>query len=345
MKLDDFRKIFRSSFSEREEWQQWFFSEVATDADEVYLSADRAGNAASALLMQPYGFLYRGTVLPAAYISCVATLPEARSQGLASRTMREALADARRRGYALCALIPAEEHLSYFYGRFGFSTVFYADRERYTEVHAFGDAAGEIVEASYDMLHRLELRNGCGVLHSAQDYTEIVADMTIDGETHVIALADADGAEAMLFASVGEEAVVKCLIADNERLAQGALAELRRRIADRRITVFGPPLSGDKAFLTPAGMMRVTDPLKLLSALAASDARLRVAIRLTDDIIAENTACYVIADGTCRRVDAPVKTELEIDSATLAAILFGSHRMGALFGIPSHRPYMALMLD
>lgn len=212
MKLDDFRKIFRSSFSEQEEWQQWFFSKVATDADEVYLSVDRAGNAASALLMQPYGFLYRGAVLPAAYISCVATLPEARSQGLASRTMREALADARRRGYAMCALIPAEEHLSFFYGRFGFSTVFYADRERYTEVHAFGDATGEIVEASYDMLHRLEMRNGCGVLHSAQDYAEIVEDMTIDGETHVIALADADGAEAMLFASVGEEAMVKCLM-------------------------------------------------------------------------------------------------------------------------------------
>lgn len=346
MKLDDFQRIFRSSFDDPEEWQRWFFDNVATDADEVYVSVGRDGKAASALLMQPYGFLYRGAVLPSAYISCVATLPEARSQGLASRTMREALSDARLRGYALCTLIPAEEHLTYFYKRLGFTTAFYADRRRYTGLHEFRDGAGTPVEASFDTLHRLEMRWGCGVLHSQNDYAEIVADMRIDGENHIIAVADADGGEAMLFATVGpDEAKVKCLLADSEALAQGALAELRRRIAEKPVTVYCAPLSGEKAFLTPAGMVRVTDPMPLLSALAASDPKMSLSIRIADKLLTENSGTYILHDGTCRHDDTVAHPDLDIESSTLADILFSNHRTGALFGIPSRRPYMALMLD
>lgn len=346
MKLDDFRNIFRRTFDDTEKWQRWFFASVATDADEVYLSAGRDGNAASALLMQPYDFLYRETIVPAAYISCVATLPESRSQGLASRTLRDALGDARRRGYALCALIPAEEHLVSFYEKQNFASVFYQDFERYTSVHKFQGEVGLSVEPSAAMLHRLEMRCGCGFLHSASDYDEIVADMNLDGESHVIAVADAAGGEAMLFAVVArDEANVKCLLADSEMLAQSALAELRRRVADKAVSVSRPPLSGDKAFLKSKGMARITNPQPLLAALAASDAHLRISINLTDSLLAENSGVYLIDGGRCSRSDQSVKADLEVDVSTLAAILFSNHHMGALFGIPSRRPYMALMLD
>ncbi|MDE6612266.1 MAG: sterol carrier protein domain-containing protein, partial [Muribaculaceae bacterium] len=68
-------------------------------------------------------------------------------------------------------------------------------------------------------------------------------------------------------------------------------------------------------------------------------------INLTDSLLAENSGVYLIDGGRCSRSDQSVKADLEVDVSTLAAILFSNHHMGALFGIPARRPYMALMLD
>ncbi len=136
MKKDDFMAVFRSSFPDGETWRNWFFATEPVKDENIYLSYDGT-RAASALLMQPYRFLYEDTVLDTGYISCVATLPESRSKGLSRANLCNALRDARAKGYSMTELIPAEDHLYYFYSREGFATVFYVDRERYTSLHSF----------------------------------------------------------------------------------------------------------------------------------------------------------------------------------------------------------------
>lgn len=345
MKKKEFQDIFASVFADPPQWRRWFFDEVATDEKQIYIGRDATGKAIGALLMQPYAFAYEGMELPAEYMSCVATRSEARGHGVASRLIAEALADARRRGVAMCALVPAEPHLHFFYRRFGFSTVFYTDCLRFTAVHRFHSGA-EVVEPAFASFSRLEKALGCGVLHSQADFGHVLADLAIDGG-HAVAVRDADGAEAMLFAVAGDSvATVKALMADNEAVVDAALAELRRRVGELMFVVHTPPFSNSKAFLRPYGMLRIADPEQVLGALAAADPKLRYSVRLTDNLIHENSGIYTIRNGECRRPDGyGGHIDLEADIDTLAAILFSDPSIADIFSLPARRPYMTLMLD
>ncbi len=347
MKKTDFQRIFKACFSDSARWQEWFFANVASDEADMMLRYDANGRAASALLMQPYDFLYEGSVLPARYISCVGTMPEARSKGLASAVMKDALDRAVAEGTALLTLIPAQDHLYFFYDRLGYATVFYRDRERYTSVHPFAGGRGELVEPSYELFHKLEMELGCGILHSREDYDNILADMAIDGNDAVIAVSDGEGGSAMLFAVADSAQItVKSMLATHRELGLTALAELRRRLGEKPVVVQTPPLSGEPAFLRPAGMMLITNAYALLSAMAAAHPDLKFSVRLTDAAVPANNGVYILAGGRCEKQPLRAgKFDLDVTAPTLAAILFNNHRTGNIFGIPSRRPYMALMLD
>lgn len=349
MKKDDFIAVFRSSFPDGEQWRNWFFATEPVRNENIYLNYE-GHKAASALLMQPYPFIYEETVFDTGYISCVATMPEFRSKGLARKNLHNALRDARAKGYAMTELIPAEESLYYYYAVEGFATVFYVDRERYTALHEFPQGRGSLVEPTYALFNELELEGGCGILHTEPDYNRILEDLRIDGGAIVLAATDDDGHSAMLFASddADGEVLVKCLIGKSKYARRILLCELRRRVGQRSITVLRPPVSGDKALMQPYGMMRIVNAELLLSALAARHPAMAMNIRLSDPLIAENEGIYELAAGNCVKMDAAVrvhKIDLDISVDTLAGIIFGSHDMGDIFNIPAGRPYMSLMLD
>ena len=345
MKTERFQKIFESAFDDPEAWRKWFFGCVATDPNQIYLDTD-AERASAALLMQPYVFLSQGRKRKSGYMSCIATLPEHRSKGLASKVIKSALRDARSRGYAFCELIPAEDHLYFFYDRLNFATVFYTDCEHYTSLHSFNGGMGAVADTSFALFLGLEMRQGCGVLHSEDDYRNILHDMELDGKAHHIAVLE--GLEgAMLFATEKPRAVeVKCLLADDEKYAVAALAELRRRVGEKTITVKRPPVSGNPALLRSYGMERLTSPMTVLSALAGNHRELRLTIRLHDAELPENTGVYTIRRGECTFEEwHEGKFDLDVTPAVLASILFSSNKAGEIFNIPTRRPYMALMLD
>lgn len=345
MKIKEFHDIYRRVFGDSERWRRWFFSEVV-DESGIYLAREASGKANGSLLMQPYTFLFHGAEIPAGYMSCVATSPEARGRGIAAGLIRQALSDARRDGQALCTLVPAAPHLFYFYARFGFSTVFYVNRERYTALHRFDPCGCSAVMPNYDLFSRLERDFGCGVLHTREQFDHIVADNSIDGGS-VIAVRDADGAGAIVFAVEEDNIVrVKCLLADNAATAEGVLAELRAAAEGKAVTVSLPPLSGEKRFLRPYGMGRVVNPLAILSPVASSHPELRYAIRVTDPILPENNGVYTLRDGESRRPDAfGGHIDLDVTIDILASALFSSEAVGRVLELPARRPYMALMLD
>lgn len=346
MKKKDFQDIFCSAFSDSEAWRKWFFDEIVVDENEIHISRDGTGKAVGALLMQAYDFLYQGYKLPSDYMSCVATRPEARAHGVASRLIGSAMADAKMRGVALCELIPAEEHLFDFYRRFGFATVFYVDRYRYTALHTFNDEDAEFFDPDFLTFNALEHKRGCTVLHSETDFGRILADLAIDGGK-AFAARMPDGTVGMAFAAEADKTIrVKSLLADTASASDAVLAAVRRHFGKMPMIVNGPPLSGEKSFLRPYGMARILDPEQVLGALAAAHPSLNIAIRLSDCILSANNGIYTVRDGQCRRPDAfGGCIDLEISVETLAALLFSSERMAAVFDIPARRPYMSLMLD
>ncbi|MDE6574217.1 MAG: GNAT family N-acetyltransferase [Muribaculaceae bacterium] len=346
MKKKEFEDIFARSFGDSAEWQRWFFSNVVED-DLVMLGDEINGKSASALLMQPYDFLYAGSVVPSMYISCVATRPEARARGAATALMAQALNVAREKGAALCELIPADDHLYFFYDRLGFATVFYEDRMHFTAAHPFDGGRGEEIKPDAELLAGLEQKFGCGILHSATDYKNILGDMAVDGNANVIAVADGDD-KALLFATATRSNVnVKLLLADTQAVAAQALHLLRQREPDKTFVVSTPPLSGEKAFMRPRGMGRIVNPQTVLQSLAAAHTDLEYTISVHDEIIPENNGVYLIGGGNCMRQAALEndKLDLDVDITTLTALLFSSHAAGNIFSLPARRPFMALMLD
>lgn len=346
MKRKEFEEIFRTSFDDSEQWRRWLVDKVITGDDQIYLSDTSSGRAAAALLMQPYDMLYQCRTIPTGYISCVATRPEARSKGAATALMKETLRSAYDKGYALAELIPASDHLYFFYDRLGFATVFYHDRERYTAMHTFAGGSGEVVEPSYDLFAPLEQRLGAVVLHTGTDYDRIVEDMAMEPRSAIIAAIDGEDS-AMLFGVDGPRQItVRCLLADTDTVAYTALAELRRRMGEKPVVVNRPPVSGLKTYLRPYGMGRVVNARTVLEAMAANHPDMKLAVRLRDSIIHPNNGLFIIGGGC---VDRPVNyrghVDLDVDIATFTSILFSNHKVGGIFSLPTHRPFMSLMLD
>lgn len=346
------KEIFATSFSDPVEWQKWFFGNVATNDDDAIIVHDDGGRPVSGLLLQPYTFHNFGRELPSAYISCVATRPEARGSGRASQLMLKALATARARGIVLAELIPASDALYQFYARSGFSGVFYVAEERYTAVHPFACAEFIECEPHFDTLHSLELETPGCVLHSSSDYANILADLNLGEGKQIISVQTPDGAKAFLFATYNTSktdsgVLVRSLLADNEDAAQAALAALRRRVGERSFTVWRPADRQPLPRLRARGMARLLRPQPLLAAMAAAHPELKYTIRLYDNAIADNNGLYTLSHGDCTYTATGVARHVDLDVSvnTLTAILFSHPEAGAIFNLPTHRPYMAMMLD
>lgn len=352
MKKAQFESIYASAFADSARWRRWFVNEVVTDKadDDIFIVTDSSGRPAASALLKYYGFAYAGTVLPSGYISCVATRPEARTRGLASQAVGEALADARRRGYAFCELIPANRSLYAFYSRFGFADGFYADEERYTSLHDFSGGAGMPVEPTYALFHEVESRIGCGVLHDETDFRHIMTDLEFESGHSVVFIRNGEDA-ACLFAAwdasrPDSSVTVRSLIADNEETALEALSILRAEVGERHFSVWRPPFSGLKAHLRIRGMARIVSPSLVLGALAAAHPSLRTDMRLHDALFPENNGYYRLSDGRCTvGKESGRRPDIDVSVPVLTSILFSAEKTGDIFGLPTRRPYMALMLD
>ena len=153
------RRVFDAAFPrESRAWTDWFFREVFRPDEALVqdVSTDGKETAASALMMMPYQFSYQGVILGMSYIYGAGTMPRFRGRGLMHGLMEDALRRSHLAGDALCALVPAERRLYFFYDKFGFETVFYDDEERYTSLHRFSLPAGVTyspVEVEYGLLH------------------------------------------------------------------------------------------------------------------------------------------------------------------------------------------------
>lgn len=338
MKQQQFQEVFASAFKDSKAWRRWFFDNVAVKDDEIYLSTDENGKAHAALLAQRVDFIYRDRLIPAAYISCVATRPESRSRGLASGLMRQAMAELRDKGVALATLIPARPHLYFFYDRFDFATAFYIDRERYTALHIFpGPDNCEAVEPSYELFRSLEEKFGCGVLTSEEMYRHIIADLTLEDEGYALA-SRSEAGSAVALAVVGKHEVeVKALLSDDDDARQHVLRQLRQKVGEKPVVVCGPPVSGEKQFLRPRGMARILNVQAFADALGTTTPNLRYGMKIHDELLPDNTGFYSINGGK--------KTDLDCDIRTLTGILFSNEKIGNIFGLPTRRPYLPPLLD
>lgn len=314
-------------------------------------SAD--GKPVSGLLLQDYAFKYAGSMLNIGYICCAGTAPEARGRGMMSMLMKKALQTARKRGMAAVTLIPASDHLYFFYDKFGFATVFYLIPLRFTSLHPFVEQEGVFeCKPTHEILNSLETpRNGC-VCHTPQQFNRIMEDLAMEGG-YAVATRDSEGNRAIAFATADNESItVRTIMATEDRTALGALMKIREHFGPLEMTAWIPP-RGDHSPLRSRGMMRITDVTSILSALAHRESGLKRLIRVRDRLLPANCGLYHIHDGrvqmTALPADAPlpegIRTDLDVTPDVLARILFSNPHIGEIFNIPTTQPMLPLMLE
>ncbi|MDE7385725.1 MAG: GNAT family N-acetyltransferase [Muribaculaceae bacterium] len=351
---DAVMQMWRQSFKVDEQWLKMYFDRVYRDEDVLTLCAgDDDDVIASSLLLQRYTLYFHSMPVPMGYISGAVTRREYRDRGYMRELMNRALEVAYERGDAVVSLIPESRRLFFYYDRLGFSTVFYIDEERYTEVHKFEydgrytavDPAGSHeVFAAFDRMMR---RRDNVVLHTYTDLQNILLDVTLDGGHTIVLRNDNTGEiDAIAFVAPNDDrVVVRELLADSDDARNAALEHARQLFPGKPVTVVAPP-DARNIPIHSRGMARIVNARKLLAAYAARYPKLSMSIRLYDPIIPDNSHIYIIDGGEVVVNDGfGGKIDLDVSPETLLSILCSDAPIGDIFGMPTARPYISLMLD
>ena len=354
-------KIWRECFPDDSAmWRRMFFDAVYVDDEALTLADPQTGAVVSSLLLLSYSMTFQERSVGMGYIYGAGTLKKYRARGFMSRLLREALREASERGDTFVALVPATETLRRYYGRFGFATVFYSQLQRYTAIHRF-NVEGRYRSLSadapglYEAFERMMSARPCCVQHSRAQFLTLMDDARISGHPFAAVADEATGKPCAMVWAVPEVASgvlrVSELLADSPDAARAVLTALQHGLPMRPLTLMTRP---DDAFvggnLEAGGMARVVNVESALRAVAENNPSTRLAVRLRDSILPENSGVYILDGGllTARYgpgAEAGVRLDLDITPEVLAAMLFSSAPIAEITGLPAGRPHMSLMLD
>ena len=339
-------RILSASFPGKTTRSRWYMDNVFDPADVMLLV--KGGNAVSTLTMTPCHFEYAGTLLPLAYFCNIATMPQLRGKGYMGELMRTALNAAHSRGDAFAAVVPTYDRQYFFYDKFGFSTVVYVDRKRYTSVHHFAkDVEYESVPPSYEILNALEGPCSSIIVHTRRQYEQICESIRLDHGLIAAAVDRSDGSAAAIAFAVpsrdGTKVNVREIMAVNQRAADTVLAQISDEMPGLQMSVDTVP-GMRRVALRARGMMRLVNVGKVLAAMSRRYPETEQVIRVHDSIIPANNGVYILHAGKCEHVDATLRRlTLDVDVRVLTAILFSSSKVSEVFGLHTGRAMISLM--
>lgn len=348
-KKDAARKIWKECFGYSDVRISRLLDAVCDDNEIMLL--EKGGQPVSALAMRHFDFLFHGDIVGLSMISHCATRRASRGNGFMSELMQSALLEARSRGDMMAALVPVRDWLCFLFGKWGFSTVFYRDIQRFTSLHAFGSGRGyhpvgdpasdEVCAAFREMV----MRRPCTVVVSRPDFLRRVKDPGYnDAPGSFVAMADADGrVVSMAWATLsadGELLTVTDLLGVDREAMRAAMHELRRIYPDVAVRIMAAP--GDEhRRLYGCGMARIVDVGQCLSKIAAANPGLCTTIRVADRLIPDNSHYYAIENGALyladERSDRPA---FDVTAEVLCRMVFSSPEIGSVLGFPSVRPVL-----
>lgn len=358
-KKDIIKKLWCESFDDSREFVERYFSEVYADADAMTLEED--GTTVSGLLLQPYGFRFADSLLTAGYVAGASTSRASRGRGFMRRLMREAYSRARERGMALCVLVPATPMLFAFYEKCGMATVFFNRVLRFTSLHEFvafdqseeaewlvvqGPAERDVL---FSVFSELEARHS-GVQHSAAQFGFLYADLMADGGVMAAVEQAGGGAKAVVAAVPGGsdgDVVVKALYGTGLEAMREALRFVRNHFGKMAVVVNAAPDGSDAGGdLSPYGMARIVNAELLLGAMASANPGLKLALRLADEIVPDNSHIYIVGGGRVRIDDSyDGRLDYDVDTPTFTRLLFSSQALADVLGLGCERPDMRLMIE
>ena len=226
--------LWKLAFGDEERYIDHFFDGYYAPERVLVLEEEGAVRAMTAWFDMPL-LAAGGGRWPSAYLYAVATHPDCRGRGLASRLLAEGGGWLAEQGFACLTTVPARPDLHAFFGQNGFQEGFALEREEWTARQTPPAPLVPVDGREYGRLREGRLAGTVHVAYAppALDYQAGVCALSGGGLYRV----GTDGCACVELA--GDEAVVKeLLVPDRER--DGALAALARRYPAGRYQVRGP---------------------------------------------------------------------------------------------------------
>lgn len=121
--FEDIAKIWRMTFLDSDEYINNFLKMMYEPEHTIVSRCD--GKVVSMLFLLHAQFVIKGIPYSAYYVYAAATHPDYQNMGYMSKTLNKAIEVAKNRNIDFLTLVPAEDWLFDYYGRFGFLTSFY----------------------------------------------------------------------------------------------------------------------------------------------------------------------------------------------------------------------------
>lgn len=344
--LNELSVYWQEVFNDGGEWIESFIHRV--NADDILIDAEQHLQASMFLL--PYNLHYSSAYLKGRYIYGAMTVPLQRHKGLMSQLMLKAIKRSKLLDEAFISLIPASRDLFFFYDRFDFATTFYIEQQRYTGVHKFpyNNRLQEIKDADINMLYEffntMEKRIPGRLLHSFDDFLTIKWDLEYSCGK-IIVVGDGSEIKGIAFCVPNNnEVVVKEILLEGYSVEE-ILYFVRKNFMEQEITI-ERTYSFDTVNLQSRGMLRIINVYKFMESIAVQHPELYLTIKIHDPLIDDNNHIFILEDGKVVINDSySGRIENDLDIKTLAEVLFSTPANGELFGLPTQRGSMALMLE
>lgn len=350
---NEIKRLWRDCLRDSEEYIDMYFSRVYADSQALYHTSD--GHVIASALLQQFPFLFHGTTTTMGYITGAMTKRSMRGRGLMASLVVDALKRSAETGDMLCALMPAHDWLYFYFDRFGFSTVFLCDTQRFTAAHQFTTTHqyhpvnDPYSEEMYATFATLQLQRGDGVLQTKRDFINVLDDLNMRHCGRFVAVGRQDAPLAAMAWAVDKGDVVQIneVLGLDDDARHGAMQEIRNAFPDRPIRYMAPASEDIRRHLYARGMGRIVNVELCLRLLAEANPTWHSNIRVRDSLLSHNNGIYCIADGACRKVPfipESIHLDFDISVEVLNRIVFSAPSTGEILGFPSQRAHLSLML-
>ncbi len=346
--------LWKVCFNDTEEFIRFYFEKKYRE-ENVLVARNHTGAVIAALQTPLYSMTYANTEIPVGYILGACTHPLERGRGIMTGLLKEAFSMLRKRKIPMSVLIPADEWLFDYYGKMGYATVFDYTLEHYIcpekpltnefRVEVIRDEA--LLDRSlYVYLRKMMRQRSCCVQHDQEDFKTIVGDLRLAEGFLVVVYCKMEIVGMAFAAPNGNHVLIQDWVYNSDEVKQRILWEVMINLDMAEIYCRALPAGRNEMH---RGMARVLDVEYLMQLYAKNHPEQNINLKITDDLIPENTGIYLVCDGgVCRHHDESIPVDATLNERELVQLLLGYHpeRYPKLMGMfIKSTPFISLMLD
>lgn len=342
-------RMWKTVFNDSDEFMEMYFRLKYKDENTLIKIQD--GKVAASLQMLPYSITFYGNVLPIAYISGAATLPEERKKGYMEELLAASFSEMKKRNIPITTLIPQEDWLFGFYEKYGYTPMFDMRKERIilplneTTTEFIHEATINDVSLIANHYNNILNKQNLTVQKTNADWQAVFEDHYLSNGK-ILYWKDNQEVKGVAFVSNEEnEIIVKGILTDNEAIKLQLFAKIAQLYHTKELSII-TPASGENT--KPLGMARIIDAEKILTMYASANPSLAFSIRVEDKQLQENNQLFRIKNGVCSVSTEKENPNFEVSINLLTQLLFG-YRINTLsenFHIfTESNPQMNLMME